>query len=192
MFNIFQIKRRFTSNMSLADKFIIPANGIPNNQRLGVVKGRYYLPTSEVRDIFEPVIVEVIELVKKQISISNTKIKAVLLVGGFGASTYLCERLRAAIDNDILILQPPNAWSAVVRGAVLKGLAINSPEVSAVSVHKRKARSSYGIELNVCFDEKKHAHLKKSKYWSDMEGQYRVRVMHWFVKRVSCYSPSQK
>ncbi|KOS22602.1 Heat shock 70 kDa protein 12A [Escovopsis weberi] len=92
--------------------------------------------------IFKPVVDQVIELVKVQIKQSNVPIKALLLVGGFGASAYLRERIRDAIDNSIEILQPSHAWQAIVQGAVMKGLAM-------VSVRGRVARKHFGIDLQV-------------------------------------------
>ena len=49
--------------------------------------------------IFEPVIKEVISLVLSQIKATKREVKAVLLVGGFGSSAYLRERLRETLRN---------------------------------------------------------------------------------------------
>lgn len=182
-----QVKRSISATMDPNFRFFVPVGGLAPNKTLGISKGKYPLLASEVREIFEPVVPEIIKLVKRQIDTSkgrNSKNKALLLVGGFGSSLYLRDRIRKAIGNGIEILQPPDAWSAVIRGAVLKGLAINSPEVSTVAVRKRKARKSYGFELSAPYDEVKHSHLKRTKFWSEEHGDYRVRVMHWFVKRV--------
>lgn len=66
---------------------------------------------SQVQGIFDPVIQEVIDLVRGQIKSIKGKalcIKAILLVGGFGASEYLYRRLTKAYPK-ITIMQPPNA-----------------------------------------------------------------------------------
>lgn len=138
-----------------------------------------------MKTIFEPVILEVIKLVKDQITASNVPVRAILLVGGFGASNYLKERLRNSIDKKIDILQPPNAWQAVVQGAVMKGLANSAPELlTTVEIQNRKARKHYGVELCPRYDEKLHGDFKHKKKWGDLEGYYRINAMQWFIKKV--------
>lgn len=154
------------------------------------MRGRFSLYGSDIRDIFEPIVSEIIYLVKEQIRISGQKSKAVLLVGGFGASIYLGERIREAVADRILVLQPPEAWSAVARGAVLKGLAINSPGMTKVTVQRRKIRRSYGIQLDVPYPRSQHSHLKHQRFWDGQDGCYNVRIMDWFVKRVSLLLPA--
>jgi tRNA A37 threonylcarbamoyltransferase TsaD len=71
----------------------------------------------DLEKIFEPIVQQVIKLVKDQIIATNRKIMAVLLVGGFGQNNYLKERLRMAlisITSKIKVIQPPHAWTAVV------------------------------------------------------------------------------
>jgi ribulose kinase len=130
-------------------------------------------------------VLEVIKLVKDQITASNVPIRAVLLVGGFGASNYLKERLRNAIDSKVQIMQPPNAWQAVVQGAVMKGLAISAPEkLTVVKVQNRKARKHYGTEWRTRYDDKLHSHLRDKRHWCGLDGCYKVYTMEWFIQRV--------
>jgi hypothetical protein len=145
-----------------------------------------------VQVIFEPVIQEVIKLVKEQISSSKVPIKAVLLVGGFGASSYLKERLRNSIDNKIRIMQPPNAWLAVVHGAVMKGLALSAPEqLTMVKVQNRKARKHYGTEWRTRYDDKLHHHLRNKKHWCGLDGCWKVYTMEWFIKKGDTVSENE-
>lgn len=137
-----------------------------------------------MRAIFEPVVGEVIKLVQDQIKSSKVPIRAVLLVGGFGASNYLKERLRNAVDHRIKILQPPNAWLAVVHGAVMKGLANSAPEqLTMVKVQNRKGRKHYGVEWRVRYDETLHSTLRHQRHWCGLDGCYKVHAMEWFIKR---------
>lgn len=96
--------------------------------------------------IFEPIILKVIDLVKGQMSATNKTIRAVLLVGGFGQNNYLKERLRSTLGSNVAVLQPPNAWTAVVRGAVMMGLANANSKYAAVGIESRAARKHYGVE----------------------------------------------
>jgi len=111
--------------------------------------------------IFEPIILKIIELVKGQISATSKNIRAVLLVGGFGQNAYLKERLRGSLVQNVEVLQPINAWTAVVRGAVMMGLAHANTKLASVGVVSRAARKHYGIELSVEFDAKIHKDSKK-------------------------------
>ncbi|AEO62058.1 hypothetical protein MYCTH_56717 [Thermothelomyces thermophilus ATCC 42464] len=177
------------------DTYTIPVGGLANNKELGINRGRYALKLSQASDlrvIFEPVVQEVVKLVKDQISASKVPIKAVLLVGGFGASNYLKERLRGAVDPSVQILQPPNAWLAVVQGAVMKGLAQSAPErLTAVRVQNRRARKHYGTEWRVRYDEKLHAHLRHKKHWCGLDGCWKVYAMEWFIRRGDVVSENE-
>ncbi|KAJ4307292.1 hypothetical protein N0V88_000675 [Collariella sp. IMI 366227] len=179
------VKRQFTLNTRDDDTFIIPVGGLANNKDLGISRGRYALKATDLRTIFEPVVLEVLNLVKSQLTSSPVPIKAVLLVGGFGASHYLKERLRHALPSTTHIMQPPNAWLAVVHGAVMKGLAQSSPDqhLTLVRVRNRKARKHYGTEWRTRYDEKVHTHLKHKKHWCGLDGCWKVYTMEWFIKK---------
>jgi hypothetical protein len=132
-----------------------------NNEQLGVRRGRFNIKAAEVKGIFDPIVDKIIKLVDDQIQATNRTISAVLLVGGFGQNNYLKERLRTSLSNTVQILQPPNAWTAVVRGAVIMGLARSDPRLTSVGLVSRAARKHYGADLSVPFDAKKHEDSKK-------------------------------
>lgn len=60
---------------------------------LNIRRGKFALQNKDLRAIFDPIVNEIIQLVKDQIQTTKTEIKAVLLVGGFGANVYLKDRL---------------------------------------------------------------------------------------------------
>lgn len=120
---------------------------------------------------------EVIELVLGQIEATSNAVSAVLLVGGFGQSAYLRDQIRAAV-GDIEVMQSPNgywiflanicthvltlhSWIAVVRGALMKGLASTSLNFATVRVSGRSARKHYGIHSQKPFDITKHEASRK-------------------------------
>ncbi|KAJ0385635.1 hypothetical protein COL922a_005960 [Colletotrichum nupharicola] len=179
-----KVKRQFTLGAAPDETYTIPVAGLNNNRELGINRGRFALKASDLQTIFEPVVLECIKLVKDQIRTSGVPIRAVLLVGGFGASNYLKERLRNAIDRSIQIMQPPNAWQAVVQGAVMKGLAQVSPDrLTQVRVQNRKARKHYGTEWRTKYDPKIHGHVKSKRHWCGLDGCYKVYTMEWFIQR---------
>ena len=60
--------------------------------------------------IFDPVVNEVVSLVRSQIKATEQKVKAVLLVGGFGQNTYLMNKIVASISRDIKVMRSPNGY----------------------------------------------------------------------------------
>ncbi|KAH8677908.1 hypothetical protein BX600DRAFT_139920 [Xylariales sp. PMI_506] len=179
-----QTKRHFTMAALPNDTFQIPVPGLGNNKSLGIQRGRMFLKAQELQQIFEPVVLQIIDLVKGQIASSEVPIRAVLMVGGFGSSTYLRERLRNALDRNIEIMQPPNAWLAVVNGAVMKGLALSSPgTLTAVDIKDRVARKHYGTELEYAFVKVLHNDYDSKKIWDGRDGEWKMPLMKWFIKR---------
>ncbi|KAG9257747.1 uncharacterized protein F5Z01DRAFT_741648 [Emericellopsis atlantica] len=175
-----KIKRQFASKTPDNETFTIPLGGVANSAQLGVRRGRFAMKASDVREIFNPVVNEIIKLIKAQLQSIKTPVTVVLLVGGFGASMYLRDRITDAVGKTVRVLQPPNAWQAVVQGAVLKSLANNDPKTAPVAVRARKARRSYGVLLRAAYQHELHAHLAHLKDWDEFAGCHRVPVMYWF------------
>ena len=81
--------------------------GIQDNPQLGVRRGRMRLTGGQVRTIFDPVVKQIIDLVKGQILSTKTPVKAILLVGGFGQNAYLRDCIRGAVGK-VKVMQSPN------------------------------------------------------------------------------------
>lgn len=164
-----------------------PAPGAKNNPAARIAGGSIVITSEDLRTVFNPVIDEVLGLVDRQISNikgEKNKVSAVLLVGGFGQSRYLRKRLEKAIAP-ISLLCPPNGWSAIARGAVIKGISVRStaPEWRVVT---RKSKQHYGIEVHRDFNPSEHDTAKR--FWSDLEGVYKCgELMNWFVNRVGLF-----
>lgn len=147
--------------MSTTDGFSVSLPGFADNERLGIRRNRLKIKATELAEIFEPTILQVIELVSGQIRTTNKKVKAVLLVGGFGQNEYLKDSLRAALGGSVRVLQPVNAWTAVVRGAVMMGLAHSNSQLAQVNLKSRRARKHLGIKLSTDFIAEIHDDSKK-------------------------------
>ena len=65
--------------------------GLVDDPEQGVRRGKFRMTGAQVSQIFEPVIQEVLTLVQGQIASTGKKVKAVLMVGGFGQNAYLRE-----------------------------------------------------------------------------------------------------
>lgn len=167
------------------------------------------MTAAQVKDIFEPVVKEVCDLVKGQVEGLRAKsgiVSGIILVGGFGQSDYLYRRLKSYFTSaapppyserpthalgganadgaggtgeagSIEVMQPVYAWTAVVRGAVLRGLEGNM-------VISRKARMHYGTSYATVFDEDKHS--VSERYWSPLWERWMVSDrMQWHIAKVS-------
>ncbi|KAI1344086.1 actin-like ATPase domain-containing protein [Xylariaceae sp. FL0016] len=137
-------------------------------------------------------------------------VSGIVLVGGFGQSEYLYKRLKAHFtstgapppyserpthalllaraagggleNSSIEVMQPLYAWTAVVRGAVLRGLEGNNMVLS------RKARMHYGTSYATVYDEDKHS--VGERYWSPLWERWMVSDrMQWHIAKGEAISP---
>ncbi|MCG7210754.1 Hsp70 family protein [Streptomyces arenae] len=82
------------------------------------------IKADEAREVFEAVIPGILSLVDKQLGEMRTQRRnasgkeLVILVGGFGNSPYLQERLQEHLDGRADVLVPPDPQVAVLLGAV--------------------------------------------------------------------------
>ncbi|KAK7757503.1 hypothetical protein SLS62_000518 [Diatrype stigma] len=185
-------KRKFRTAAIPHETYYIPLPGVARNEALGIKRpGRMFLKATEMHQIFEPIVSDVIRLVKEQIIASNAPVRKIMLVGGFGQSEYLKERIQAAVQTrsqqqqqPIEIIQPEYAWQSVVQGAVLKGLSTHSTKgVTHVRVKARAARKHYGTEVGALYNDYLHASVKDKQWYDGLDGVWRVDVMDWFIRR---------
>lgn len=159
------------------------------------------MTAEQIKDIFEPVVKEVTDLVQGQVDGLRSKggiVSGIVLVGGFGQSDYLYRRLKTHFTSaapppyterptrasastlpesgSIEVMQPVYAWTAVVRGAVLRGLEGNM-------VISRKSRMHYGTSYATVYDEEKHS--VSERYWSPLWERWMVSDrMQWHIAKV--------
>jgi hypothetical protein len=115
------------------------------------------MPQEEMKSrIFDPIIKDIICLIKEQVAMAGDEVSAVVMVGGFGQSRYLKSKTRDAIASGIQVVQPENGWAAVVKGAVIHGLSQYAPSSATVEVASRVARRSYGTCLLAKYDMMRH------------------------------------
>lgn len=118
-----------------------------DDPEVGIEDGALHIPCHELRQrVFEPVVNQVLDLIEEQIQLSNVKLDAIFLVGGFGQSTYLYRRILAEFRSRVgSIGVPPRGELAVVRGAVYFGL-------NPYMVKERVSRRTYGVEARMHFN----------------------------------------
>ncbi|THY83348.1 actin-like ATPase domain-containing protein [Aureobasidium pullulans] len=180
------------------NKFNVPLPGAEDDAAAGIDCGFITLSTAEVAELFRPLVESVIELVERQRNVllaCDKTAKGVILVGGFGQSSYLFRCLKSRFAHEdpppsynqstkspspepeprFIVLQPANAWTAVVRGAVLSSL-------QEKVVMSRKARRHYGIRFAPVFQAGKHS--LKNKYWDVYVEKFRAtNQINWHTKK---------
>ncbi|KAK5120269.1 hypothetical protein LTR85_006475 [Meristemomyces frigidus] len=190
------VKRNF--NEEEHSEINVPLPGLPDDLDSGLDSGFLIMSAEQVKEIFAPIISQVIELVQGQVQAIKSKdgvVSGIILVGGFGQSNYLYTRLKqhfnaippppyseqpthaiaAAAQQSVEVLQPLHAWTAVVRGAVLRG-------VEGSLVEKRRSRWHYGTSYATVFDESKHP--VEDRYWSPLWERWMVSDrMQWHIAK---------
>lgn len=183
------IKREFNGEDNDTE-FHVPVVGVPDCPEKGVTDGFMRVTRAEVHDIFEPIVTQVIDLISSQVisvlKSSHGPISAILLVGGFGSSEYLYRRILAWSSSKIPIIQPRNAWTAVVRGAIIRGL-----QGDVAAVQSRLSRRYYGVVHDSAFDPTKHR--EDEKKWHDLRCEWVVRNrMQWYIHRGDVTTEAKK
>ncbi|KAK5112136.1 hypothetical protein LTR62_004479 [Meristemomyces frigidus] len=198
------VKRNF--NEEEHSEVNVPFPGLPDDEEAGLDSGFLIMSAAQVKEIFEPVIKQVVELVEGQVDAIKSKngvVSGIILVGGFGQSNYLYTRLKQhfnaappppytetpnhstahAPQQNVEVLQPLHAWTAVVRGAVLRGIEGNM-------VEKRRSRWHYGTSYATVYDEDKHP--VEDRYWSPLWERWMVSDrMQWHIAKGTPISADQ-
>ncbi|GLB44621.1 putative actin-like ATPase domain-containing protein [Lyophyllum shimeji] len=105
----------------------------PHDPSVGLIDGQLTVPGNLLRrEVFDPVVGEVLHLIEEQLRRLDQRIDALLLVGGFAGSEYLKQRVEEQFSFSIkVIARPADADTATLRGAARYGLA-RRPLVSSV------------------------------------------------------------
>lgn len=94
------IKRTFAGDGHRVPPIHVP--GLGDNHDLGIRNNQLAISGEDIQRVFEPVMKEIVKLVKAQIlATKNKPVKAILLAGGFGGSGYLRSRLQAEVGKEI-------------------------------------------------------------------------------------------
>ncbi|KAK3616099.1 hypothetical protein LTR22_027179 [Elasticomyces elasticus] len=164
------------------DIFNIPLPGVADNARTGIDAGWVTMTSADLSAIFAPIIAAVIALVEGQLAQlrkSRHSVNGLVLVGGFGQSACLMKSLQSRFSTGtdcIEVLRHVNAQTAVVRGAVLRGLE------GAEMVTSRKSRRHYGIVIQTTFDPK--IHPQSCKVWDPLEESWKADdQMSWCIAK---------
>ncbi|KAL8798869.1 MAG: hypothetical protein Q9182_006325 [Xanthomendoza sp. 2 TL-2023] len=172
------VKRCYTGD----DKeYSVDLQGVEDNPEQGIDDDTIRLKPSMLKTVFDHVINQINNLVDNQIeevAEQDLQVKAILLVGGFGASKYMHQRLKDAHQGDgIQVLQVNGA------GATMWGLENSGRNTASVkTVAARVARHNYGICVSWPFDLTK-GHLLVDRY-RGTRGEWRAsNQMSWLLRK---------
>ncbi|PHH68703.1 hypothetical protein CDD80_7336 [Ophiocordyceps camponoti-rufipedis] len=144
----------------------------------------------DIGEIYRPVVAEVVGLVVDQITQVKKKArkdpKYVILVGGFGMSRILYENLQRAMatgkfKTEVLQSGGEKPWTAVCRGAVLRGM--NKVQSNPwATIDARVARASFGTTVNIV-PWTMGEHDVRDREWCALEGEFlAVNQVQWFIE----------
>ena len=164
-------------NFSMASLQDDPANRLVSNC--------WNMKGDDVKKIFRPLIADIQRMVEEQVNLVKVKrlsenhpqaseIKGIFLVGGFGSSAYLRQFLQRC-HPDIQVIQPHDAWSAIVKGAVLSQL----PQVATIT--STVSTKHYGVSAWSPFIKNKD--VGQLRAWNAYLGYWRVSKMTWYINR---------
>ncbi|KAL9604108.1 MAG: hypothetical protein Q9219_000696 [cf. Caloplaca sp. 3 TL-2023] len=161
--------------------FYVNLPGIGDIDESIVHSGNFHISREEMKTLFDPVIDRIIALINTQVKPASM-LHSILLVGGFGESEYLYQRLLEWTSGTFIrVLQPREASTAIVRGAVMKGLeklGISSTQIT------RRARRWYGVIVNELYVEGKH--LAEDQCLNIDTGQMLAKnQIRWFIRKAS-------
>lgn len=146
------------------------------------------LTHDDMNRLFRPAIAATLKLIQDQVSraekITGPSIDTIVLVGGFASSPYLRDSVFEWCAKRKINLTTPmsGAWSAVVRGAVLRGL-------EGCIVRERKCRRHYGCTVSLPYIPQLHGRYRTEtrRVWRDpfKKADYLNGFMDWQISKAS-------
>lgn len=170
------VKRLFRGGADEEYFINFPTANLEDDAENGLESCSWRMTRDDLRLIFNPLITDILMLINDQVQKVKLKegaksIKGLFLVGGFGSNHYLMSRVKAE-HPDIEILQPPDAWAAIAKGAALSRM----PREAIVT--STSATRHYGVDADCHIDPILDIG-RPTKVWPD--GSLRVSQMTWYI-----------
>ncbi|TAQ85429.1 hypothetical protein B7494_g6250 [Chlorociboria aeruginascens] len=177
-----KLKQDFGHNDDRGVRELSPINlNISDSQYYDDEERMVKLTYRDMQSLFDPVVSEITNLVDQQVKEAKTKkgakIDRIILVGGFGESAYLNQKLgQWCLENGkITLICPEHPQAAVVRGAALRGLEGLAPRM-------KQARRHYGFSWGLPFREGKDAE-KNAYIESFTDTKYCGGRINWVIAK---------
>ncbi|KAG6024259.1 hypothetical protein E4U40_003407 [Claviceps sp. LM458 group G5] len=172
-----EIKKAFNGELEEEYYVNFPMAELEDDKDSNLVSNTWKLTGHELSRIFEPLVADIVRMIEYQVQEVRLKrpergISGICLVGGFGSSNYLMQRVKQHFPQ-IQVLQPEDAWAAIVKGAVLSKLPGQAAVTSTCATRHYGAK--YGTRYDVSRD------VGERTYFSRI-GEIMVDRMGWFIK----------
>ncbi|EFY98456.2 Hsp70 family protein [Metarhizium robertsii ARSEF 23] len=173
-----EVKKAFRGDPDEEYFVNFPMADLEDDPQSGLVSNTWRMTGSDLARIFNPLIEDVLKLIELQVQASKLKrpgtgVSGIMLVGGFGSSRYLMLRAKSRFP-DIQVLQPQDAWAAIVKGAVLSKIP------GQASVMSTSSTKHYGTSMDALYSS--------AKDWGQptfirRDGSTGVEKMAWFINK---------
>ncbi|KAI4255015.1 MAG: hypothetical protein L6R42_006950 [Xanthoria sp. 1 TBL-2021] len=197
------IKPGFDTSQAGEHYVNFPKAGLKDNPAKGLSKDTITITRETIRELVRPIVNDITKLVGSQVMLAKMKRieerhpkggditvtrtppirpesfllnedeQAIFLVGGFGANAFLLRTMEEAHPT-IRVIQPNDAWSAIVRGAAMSQLRTETKVVSNVAPKHYGVRAiSYTIHPTEDANQERHYH--------HLLGKNGVERMIWYI-----------
>ncbi|KAK6347334.1 hypothetical protein TWF696_007403 [Orbilia brochopaga] len=173
-------KRKFGTDQAFNDMTLGMDDVDPDDEFYEATYEKLGLTPEVMKELFDPVVKKIINLVQKQIDsvrkVRKRPVNKLFLVGGFGDSAYLQQQLAAYLEPQNIIVNIPTgrSWGAVAKGAVVRGLEM-------ATIDTRRCRTSYGTKISRNFRE--GIDLEEWAWNDRFDGKQADGYMAWCVRK---------
>ena len=128
----------------------------------------------KMKEFFQPAVEGLLQCMTETLLSLDEEIETIYIVGGFGGCQYIYNAITNEFGDNYKYITPAEHDFAVVRGAVLFRQIPNT-------VRARRADATYGVRVNIPFEEGKHEPNYK---WLNEKGEYQCEnIFSTFVER---------
>ena len=129
---------------------------------------------TKVKEFFQPVVEGLLQCVRETLLRLEEDIETIYIVGGFGGCHYIYNAIAKEFGDRYKYITPAEHDFAVVYGAA------RFRQIPC-KVHSRRADATYGVRVNIPFEEGKHEEDYK---WVNEKGEYQCKnIFSTFVEK---------
>ncbi|KAG8815670.1 hypothetical protein FRC19_000896 [Serendipita sp. 401] len=175
----FEQKTKRAFNGSQAANVIQFGSNKDNDKNYDIVKGKLTLSREEVEEAYLAVISSIVD--NCNILLANRNVQHLILVGGFGESPYLREKLKCILGErgtEVVTIEEPSK-KAAADGAIVWYLT--------ELVEGRAARFDYGMPVGAIYDTTLHGN-HEDKCYIDKDGSKRVHMFKIFIPKDTIFN----
>ena len=133
-----------------------------------------WIAYSKIEEFFQPVVKGLLQCLSDTLQSLDEKIETIYIVGGFGGCQYIYNAITKEFGDSYKYITPTEYNFAVVHGAVIFR---QNPDI----VHARRVNATYGVRVNIPFQEGKHEEDYK---WVNEKGEAQCEnIFSTFVER---------